>query len=389
MVVFRCADFLVRFLVIGSLGRLALEVDSEATDEEISASALPVGYLARPGGHVDVKLFDGDVDLMRLGNKDENAAATSNENLARSFRRRSLVHITPPPRADRVPAADADFFAPSCSPSPPLATTSTPNLDDEYAATLIAANRHKKVPKAKRATGGDSTGGLRRTTQPKVTKCRDNAALTGKKSKSKGPASDVTLKDETIVANENIDGDASDGAANVSETTGDLFDTGIDTFNDETIHGDAHFGENAPQPFEDSLPSVDQTIAISSSQASAHGVTFRYEDDGSVSGIAVAFDEEASFSRGGLTIRYDEQGNLYAMEEPSAGDYHLHSSDIASVPIIHSATEETGGASAIVVKEEEAFLFEENSTDKEPSSGPSPGVGPLTIFFFALLLLYE
>ena len=222
-------------------------------------------------------------------------------------RRRSLVHnIIPRPDADHIPV-DEGILAPTYSPSPHLAPPSANHL----------------VPEVKNPAEGDTSGGLRRKPQPKITKCRDNAASTVKTSKSQ------------ILASESLS-----------------------VFYDDTEHGDA----------------------IDSNQGSTHGVTFEYEDNGSISGITGdigAAESGGSVDKGGgsLTIRYDEQGNFYIEESSSA-------------PIIHSATTEKdmGGISMGIAEEEEAPAFEENGDNDEGqkredsnSSRASRDVGALPV----------
>ena len=190
-------------------------------------------------------------------------------------RRRSLVHtnIIPRPDADHIPV-DEEILAPTCSPSPHLAPPSANHL----------------VPEVKNPAEGDTSGGLRRKPQPKITKCRDNAASTVKTSKSQISASE---------------------------------------------HGDA----------------------IDSNQGSTHGVTFEYEDNGSISGITGdigATESGGSVDKGGgsLTIRYDEQGNFYIEESLSA-------------PIIHSATEEDIGGIPLGIEEEEVTRVSEEKDEDD------------------------
>ena len=141
-------------------------------------------------------------------------------------------------------------------------------------------------------------------------------------------------------------------------------------FYDETEHGDV----------------------IDSNQGSANGVTFEYEDNGSISGIAggvVGAGSGGSMNQegGSLTIRYDEQpGNFYIEESPP-------------VPIIQSATTEKdmGGFPTGIAEEEETRVFEENGGNDEgqkredsSSSRVSRDVGALPvipIISFVTLLL--
>ena len=327
VIMVRCADFLVSTILVAGflVMSLACEVDSKATDSEIAAPThSPLATVTVDDDAADTEDLDGHVDFVLFGGDEQNDAATSNESMNQDPRRRSLVHtsIIPPPDADRIPD-DEETFVPTCSPSPPLAPPSANHL----------------VSEVKRPAEGDTSGGLRRKPQPKVSKCRDNAASTVKTSKSQISAPDP-----------------------------------LSMFYDETEHGDAHLG----QLFEGSQPAN----AIGSNQGSADGVTFEYEDDGSISGMHGGIGEAqsgGSLDQGGgsLTIRYDEQhGNFYTMEES------------LSAPIMHGATteEEIGGISMGIAEEEEAPVFEENGGNDEgqkredsSSSRASRDVGALPV----------
>jgi hypothetical protein len=236
-----------------------------------------------------IPVFGGSLVMSEASEVDSKATA----------RRRSLVqtNIIARPDSDHIPV-DEEILAPTCSPSPHLAPPSANHL----------------VPEVKNPAEGDTSGGLRRNPQPKITKCRDNAASTVKTSKSQ------------ILASESLS-----------------------VFYDDTEHGDA----------------------IDSNQGSTHGVTFEYEDNGSISGITGdigAGESGGSVDKGGgnLTIRYDEQGNFYIEESLSA-------------PIIHtsSATEEYIGGIPLGIEEEEgARVSEEKDEDdkgqkREDSSSSS------------------
>ena len=193
---------------------------------------------------------------------------------------------------------------------------------------LAPPSANHLVPEEKRPAEGDTSDGLRRKPQPKVAKCRDTVASTVKTSKSQisasGPPSMIY---------------------------------------DETEQGNAHLDNDG-------------------NLEAAHGVTFEYEDDGSIGGMHGGIGEAqsgGSLDQGGgsLTIHYDKQhGNFYTMEEPS------------SAPIIHEATTEKdmGGISMGIAEEEEAPAFEENGGSDEgqkrkdsSSSRASRDIGALPV----------
>lgn len=261
-------------------------------------------------------------------------AAPSRKKGTRASGMRSLLHIFPP-RGDRP---DAEFFAPTCTPSPPL--THTPprdELDDE------PADRHVRAPGLKGSTKPIS--GIR--TKAKVTKCRDGSAAGVEKSKHKISAS----------ANDNI-----------SEVSGE----------------------------ESSPPSNHETNVTNKTLASAAGVTFEYgQEDGSVTHIGGNANEVENAPlvnpEGPVTLYYDDIGNFYTAEEtpPDANP-----SDTGFTQVVHGAT--AGMESFAIATVEGNDMLETNGDESDgldnlDKSGGSPRgyvLGSLCLVFCRLAITY-
>ena len=312
------------------------------------------------------------------------AAAQSHKKGRRTSRARSLVHIFPP--RDENP--EADFFAPTCTSSPPLVRTTSPSdaLGDEPADRYLRARGEEGSTKP--------LSGIR--AKPKVTKCREGAAPGVKKSKHKINASandnisevsgviDLTINGDNVVK-EGVDmlpivGEESivtgEGAANNYEA-GLQNDTGVDSP-----------GESKIQVFGSSSPSNHQTNAIDSTIASAHGVIFEYEEDGSIAHIRDQ-DENATPANheGPLTLHYDDSGNFFTAEETSA---NANPSDVSFTPAAHGAA--AGMKTFAIVTVEQSHVLETNGDKsdglerRDKSGGSSRGYAALCVIFSVVLL---
>ena len=300
------------------------------------------------------------------------AAATSQENKVRAFPTRSLVHIFPP----RGKYPEADFFAPTCTPSP-LLTRIPPN--DQF--DIEPSDRHAKGPTAPKASG---VSGLRM--KPKVTKCREGAGIVAEKRKSKsnafvdGGIGDVTINDNDMLE-EAVDTSLTGSNEVITNLDmGDAVDDELDDMDGENLGG------NEKQLLDSSQATIRETNAVDGNLASAHGVTFEYGEGGSVEyiagGIAKVEDVLRSIPEGPFTIFYDDKtGSFYTMEEspPDSSRYIA-----GSAPAVHGAT--AGMKGLVFTKEEENEFLEAMAYGPE-DNGHNDGPGG-SIRGFAVLCTY-
>ena len=312
------------------------------------------------------------------------AATQSHKKGTRDSRTRSLVHIFPP--RDENP--EADFFAPTCTPSPPLTSRTPPGggLGDE------PADRYVRVPEEKGSTKPLSS--IR--AKPKVTKCREGAAPGVKKSKHKINASannnisevsgviDLTINGDNVVK-EGVDmlpivGEESivtgEGAANNYEA-GLQNDTGVNSP-----------GESKIQVFGSSSPSNHETNAIDSTIASAHGVIFEYEEDGSIAHIGDQDENSTPANHEGpLTLHYDDSGNFFTAEETPA---NANPSDVSFTPAAHGATAALKTFAIATVERSDVLETNGDKSDglerRDKSGGSSRGYAALCVIFLVVLL---
>ena len=312
------------------------------------------------------------------------AATQSHKKGTRDSRTRSLVHIFPP--RDENP--EADFFAPTCTPSPPLTSRTPPGggLGDE------PADRYVRVPGEKGSTKPLSS--IR--AKPKVTKCREGAAPGVKKSKHKINASandnisevsgviDLTINGDNVVK-EGVDmlpivGEESivtgEGAANNYEA-GLQNDTGVNSP-----------GESKIQVFGSSSPSNHETNAIDSTIASAHGVIFEYEEEGSIAHIRDQ-DENATPANheGPLTLHYDDSGNFFTAEETPA---NANPFDTGFSQVVHGALAGMDSFAIATVEGNDVLELNGDESDglerRDESGGSSRGYAALCVMFLVALL---
>ena len=315
------------------------------------------------------------------------AAAQSHKKGTRASRTRSLVHIFPP--RDENP--EAAFFAPTCTPSPPLVRTTSPSdaLGDEPADRYVRARGEEGSTKP--------LSGIR--AKPKVTKCREGAAPGVKKSKHKINAS----------ANDNIS--EVSGVINLTTNGDNVVKVGVDmlpTVGEKSIvtgesvannyeaglqndTGVVSPGESKIQLFGSSSPSNHETNAIDSTIASAHGVIFEYEEDGSMAHIGgnTNQDENATPANpeGPLTLHYDDSGNFFTAEETPA---NANPSDTGFSQVVHGAL--AGMDSFAIATAEGNDVLELNGDEsdglerRDESGGSSRGYAALCVMFLVALL---
>ena len=318
------------------------------------------------------------------------AEAQSHKKGTRASRMRSLVHIFP--LRDENP--EAEFFAPTCTPSPPLPRTQPRDgLGDE------PADRHVPVPGLKGST--KPLNGIRE--KPKVTKCREGSAPGVKKRKHKINASandiisevsgavDLTINGDNVVKEGvdmlHVDGEesmiAEDIGANRDEA-GLENGIGVDSPSESKTE---LFGSS-------SLTSNDEANAIDSTLASTHGVILQYgQEDGSVAhivgnGVNANEVENASSANpeGPVTLYYDDTGKFcMAGETPHDA---TNPCDTGFTQAVHGVS--AGMESFAIATVEGNDVLETNGSDilerRDESGGSSRGYAALCVVFLAVLL---
>ena len=313
------------------------------------------------------------------------AAAQSHKKGTRDSRTRSLVHIFPP--RDENP--EAEFFAPTCTPSPPLHRTQpSDGLGDE------PADRYVRVPGEKGSTKPIS--GIR--AKPKVNKCREGSSSGVKKSMHKINASaNDNISEVSGVIDLTINGD------NVVKEGVDLLPIGAEESmiaedigaNRDEAGFENDIGVDSPNESETGLfgSSSTETNAIGSTLASTHGVILQYgQKDGSVAhvgdnGASVNEVENASSANadGPVTLYYDDTGNFYFAEETPHDA--TTPSDISFTPAAHGATAGMESFAIATVEGNETNGNESDGLERRDESGSSSrGYAALCIMCLVVLL---
>lgn len=281
------------------------------------------------------------------------AAATPYKKGARTSDMRSLLHIFPP-RGDRP---DAEFFAPTCTPSPPL--THTPprdELDDE------PKDRHVRAPGEK----GSNKPIIGIRTKVKVTKCREGSAAGVKKS------------------NHKLNDSAKDNAGEVSGAL-DLTINGINVVEEGVAILPS--GEETPPPSKNKEKAIDSPIA------SANGVMFEYgQEDGSVDHIGGNANEVENASsanpEGPVTLYYDDIGNFYTANEIPRGV--TKPSDTGFTQIVNGATAGMESFEIGTVEHDDMLEMNGDASDgldhRDKSGGSSRSYAALCVSFLVVLL---
>ena len=222
--------------------------------------------------------------------------------------------------------------------------------------------------------------------KPKATKCREGAGIVAEKRKSKSTTfADGEIGDVTINGNDMLE-EAVDTSLTgnnkviANQDMGDAVDDELGDMDEENL------GENEKQLFDSSQASIRETNAVDGNLASAHGVTFEYEEGGSVEyitgGIGKVEDVSRSIPEGPVTILYDDKtGSFYTMEEspPDSSRYIA-----GSVPAIHGAT---AGMKGLVFTKEEDNEFLETMAYGPEDNGHNDG-SACSIGGFAALCTY-